>query len=233
MEVVRLTSWLWCLRTPLVQAYAVRHRDGFNLIDTGADGDEQAILQSLSAIGRTPLREVRVYEIVLTHGHDDHTGSAAGLVERTGARVLASTIDTPIIEGVQPAPEPQLADWEVALYERIHPAVPPARPVHVDVPVDNGANLEWDEVAHVIAAPGHTAGSIVVLFPRARVLVAGDAMAWHEGKPMLGVFNADPAQARDTFRSLAALNVDIACYGHGDPLLTGARTQLAHAAAQM
>jgi hypothetical protein len=34
MELDRITDWLWCLRTPVVQAYAVGERAGFNLIDT-------------------------------------------------------------------------------------------------------------------------------------------------------------------------------------------------------
>jgi hypothetical protein len=36
IEVFEITDWIWCLRTPLVQAYAVRERGGFNLIAKGA-----------------------------------------------------------------------------------------------------------------------------------------------------------------------------------------------------
>jgi hypothetical protein len=38
VEVDQLTEWLWCLRTPIVQAYAIRDRDGFNLVDTTTAG---------------------------------------------------------------------------------------------------------------------------------------------------------------------------------------------------
>jgi hypothetical protein len=44
MDVEQLTEWLWCLRTPIVQAYAVRERDGFNLVDSLTAGEELAIL---------------------------------------------------------------------------------------------------------------------------------------------------------------------------------------------
>jgi hypothetical protein len=37
MDLEPVTDWLWCLRTPLVQAYAVRQGDGFHLIDTSHD----------------------------------------------------------------------------------------------------------------------------------------------------------------------------------------------------
>jgi hypothetical protein len=39
---------VWCLRTPIVQAYAVRERDGFNLIDASTAGQDGAILETLS-----------------------------------------------------------------------------------------------------------------------------------------------------------------------------------------
>jgi glyoxylase-like metal-dependent hydrolase (beta-lactamase superfamily II) len=85
MEIEQLTDWLWCLRTPIVQAYAVREHDGLNLIDAMTAGEEQAILATLAGIERQPVEHVRVHEILLTHGHDDHTGSAAGLVAATGS----------------------------------------------------------------------------------------------------------------------------------------------------
>jgi glyoxylase-like metal-dependent hydrolase (beta-lactamase superfamily II) len=85
--------------------------------------------------------------------------------------------------------------------------------------------LPWDQPAKVLAAPGHTPRSIAVLFTEARVLVAGDAIASHESEPILGVFNSDPGQAIASFRNLAALDVEIACFGHGAPVLGDARTQ--------
>lgn len=227
MEAERLTDWLWSLRTPIVQAYAVRERDGFVLIDTSTAGNEGAILDALGGAGAT------VHEIALTHGHDDHTGSAAKLVERTGARVLAPTGDIPFIQREAAMPPPQLLDWEVPIYEQVAPNVPAAPPVHVDVSLEDGAVLGWAHEATVMAAPGHTPGSIALLFERDKLLVAGDAIASHEGEPMLGVFNVDPARAADSFRRLAELDVEFACFGHGDPVRTDARARLNAVAARL
>jgi glyoxylase-like metal-dependent hydrolase (beta-lactamase superfamily II) len=79
MQLEPLTDWLWCLRTPIVQAYAVRERDGFNLIDTTTADNDTAILRALAGIDGRAADDVRVYEVLITHGHDDHTGSAAAL----------------------------------------------------------------------------------------------------------------------------------------------------------
>ena len=86
MELDPILDWLWCLRTPIVQAYAVRERDGFNLIDASTAGQDAAILETLARIDGRTIDDVRVYELLLTHGHDDHTGSAAALAAWTAPR---------------------------------------------------------------------------------------------------------------------------------------------------
>jgi glyoxylase-like metal-dependent hydrolase (beta-lactamase superfamily II) len=95
MELEQVAGWLWCLRTPIVQAYAVRDRDGFDLIGTSTAGQDDAIPAAPGGIDGRPVDRVRAYEILLTHGHDDHTGSAAGLAARTGARVVARRDSSP------------------------------------------------------------------------------------------------------------------------------------------
>jgi glyoxylase-like metal-dependent hydrolase (beta-lactamase superfamily II) len=233
MEVRPLTDRVWCLHTPIVQAYAVRQGHGFNLIDTSTAGSEDAILEALAGIAGVSAGEVTIRDIVLTHGHDDHAGSAAALVEQTGARVLASAVEAPFIQGEEELPPPQLLDWEVALLEQVAPNVPKAPPVRVDVELGDGMTLGWDRPASVLAAPGHTPGSIALLFEQDKLLIAGDAIASHEGQPMLGVFNSDPPVAAQSFRRLAELDVEIACFGHGDALRADARSKLASVATQM
>jgi glyoxylase-like metal-dependent hydrolase (beta-lactamase superfamily II) len=79
----------------------------------------------------------------------------------------------------------------------------------------------------------HTPGSVAVLFEDAGVLVAGDAIASYEDAPMVGVFNADLTQAVATFRQLATLDIDIACFGHGAPLVGDAGARLQQVAAAL
>jgi hypothetical protein len=82
MRLEPLTDWLWCLRTPIVQAYAVRQRDGFNLIDTTTAGNDMTILHALAGIDGCAADDVRVYEMLLTHGHRTTATRSAGSTTR-------------------------------------------------------------------------------------------------------------------------------------------------------
>jgi glyoxylase-like metal-dependent hydrolase (beta-lactamase superfamily II) len=236
MELNRLTDWLWCLRTDFVHAYAVREGEGFCMIDTSTAGNDEAILELLGGLAGSAPEEVEIVEIFLTHGHSDHTGSAAAIVARTGARVVAAAGDAPLIRAEQSAPPPQLTDWEVPLFEQVMPGVPleqrlaPAAAVLPDRLVGDGETLDWQRRATLLAVPGHTPGSTAVWFESERVLVAGDAIASHNGRPILGVFNADPPAARDSFRRLARLDAELACFGHGEPIRSRAGARLAEVA---
>ena len=86
--------------------------------------------------------------------------------------------------------------------------------------------------AVAVAAPGHTPGSVTLHLPEPRVLVTGDAVArTPDGEHViLGVFNTDPAQAAESFERLAALDIEIACFGHGEPVAQGAGAELRVAA---
>jgi glyoxylase-like metal-dependent hydrolase (beta-lactamase superfamily II) len=79
----------------------------------------------------------------------------------------------------------------------------------------------------IVAAPGHTSGQVAAWLESDRVLIAGDALASYDGRAMVGVFNADPAVAAASARRLAQLDVEIACFGHGEPLRGDAAGRLA------
>jgi glyoxylase-like metal-dependent hydrolase (beta-lactamase superfamily II) len=218
METVQLTTDIWMLRFTVGQAYAVRIADGFALVDCGAAGAERDILAALRGFGARP-RDLR--QIVLTHSHNDHAGSAAALVAATGATVAAGATDAPVIRDTVPEPPPVLLDWERPIYDRVVPTVPPMPPCRVDRELADGDQLDWGVAVRILHTPGHTAGSVAVHLPDARVVFTGDTVA-NVDQLMLGVFNVDREQAARSFRRIAELDVDIACFGHGEPILQGA-----------
>jgi glyoxylase-like metal-dependent hydrolase (beta-lactamase superfamily II) len=205
------------------QLYVWRHEDSVTLIDTGAPGSGAEILSAVPDVDR----------IVLTHGHVDHTGSAAELHEATGAPVLAGAGDADTIRTGSALPPPVFEDWEVPIYQRVSVGLPDkAPPVPVDRDLVDGDMLDFGGGAEILAIPGHTEGSIAIHLPRHRVLFTGDTIA-NVGSVMLGTFNQDRGQTVASFRRLAALDVDTACFGHGEPIASGAGDRVRQVAATL
>jgi glyoxylase-like metal-dependent hydrolase (beta-lactamase superfamily II) len=230
VDLVSITSTIWMLRFPVVQAYIARLDGAFALIDTGPPGSERDILEALARLGGSdqPLEQ-----IVLTHCHKDHTGSAAAIARDTGATIVSGEADAAVIAGWSEQPAAALTETERPFYEKVAAAIPPAQPVDVDRVVRDGDDLAWSEPAIVIETPGHTPGGIAVHLPTSRVLFTGDTIASVAGTPILGPFNVDPDEARRSFRRLADLDVAIACFGHGEPILREASVFLQEAARQL
>ena len=218
---VEVLPRLSMLRFPVGAAYLWRDDDGLTLIDTGTADCAARIEEVLDG---------RLRRIVLTHWHEDHTGSAAELAARHGAEVVAHRLEAPVIRGEAAGAPPVLQDFEVPIREAV-PPLPPAPPCRVDREVEDGDVLAFGGGAVVVAVPGHTDGSIALHLPGPRVLFTGDAVA-NVRRTVLGVFNTDRSRALASLRRLAELDAETALFGHGDPIARGAADALRGAAAE-
>jgi glyoxylase-like metal-dependent hydrolase (beta-lactamase superfamily II) len=201
------------------RAYLYQEADRLTLIDTGLAGRAERIFAAIEAIGRRP-EDLR--QIVITHCHNDHIGSLAVVVERTNAQVLVHALDAPVVRGDQPpaGANPRGA-WRIVtpLLSLFPQRIATTR---VDRELRDGDEIDLDGGARVVHTPGHTPGSVALYLPSKRLLFTGDAAAnaFGLGPPSgpFGLFNDDHAQARESFRKLAQLDFDVACFGHGKPL---------------
>jgi glyoxylase-like metal-dependent hydrolase (beta-lactamase superfamily II) len=230
METVELLPRLHMLRFEVGQAYLWRDGDELTLIDAGPAGAGDGIAQAVRGLGLEPAA---IRRIVLTHWHPDHAGGAPEVRGRHGAEVLAHRLDAPVVRGEVPGAPPVLTDEERPIHERVTPLVPPAPPSPVDGELEEGDVLPFGGGARVLSIPGHTDGSIAVHLPEHGVLFTGDTVASWEGEVILGVFNVDRARAAESFRRLAGIDSEVACFGHGDPVVGAAAAALRGAAARL
>ncbi|KOV57221.1 MBL fold metallo-hydrolase [Streptomyces sp. MMG1121] len=232
MELIELLPRLHLLRFPVGQAYLWSDDDGLTLIDAGVLGAGRTIADAITSLGRAP-EDVR--RIVLTHFHEDHVGGAGEFAALSGAEVLAHHLEAPFIRGELPGPPPRFEDWELPIHEEAVKHLPEGTPVPpaAITGVSDGDVLGFGGGARVLHVPGHTDGSIALFLPAEGVLFTGDTVAASpvDGTVIPGVFNLDRAQLLTSLRRLAELDADVACFGHGDPVLKGAAATLREAAA--
>ena len=194
------------------------------LVDTGLADNADAILGYIEGLGRSAADVTR---IVITHYHLDHVGGAAAVKQRTSSLLLAHPADAPFISGEQSPPPPHSATLRI-LFRLAAPILPRAKPVPVDVTLQDGDRLDILGGATVIHVPGHTPGSIALHFPSERLLICGDTIR-HRGnrlEPPPKLFATDTEQAIASIRRMAELEFDLLCPGHGAPFAGGADKQL-------
>jgi glyoxylase-like metal-dependent hydrolase (beta-lactamase superfamily II) len=121
-----------------------------------------------------------------------------------------------------PEPEPVIPANEQPFFDLLVPTIPSAPPVNVDRVVREGDDLGWNETTVVMHTPGHTPGGIAIHLPDSRVVFTGDTVASMDGRPILGPFNVARVDAIRSFRRLAELDVDVACFGQRAPTIGGA-----------
>lgn len=229
-DLLELAPSLYRLRIPgdrahLLNCYLWLGPDGVTLVDTGWPDSAELISDALTVLGHG---RADVKRVVLTHFHEDHCGSAAEIAGWSGAEVVAGVDDSPYIRGDERGPLPVLTDGERAIRPDFD--VSPHGPAcQVDRAVSDGDVLDFAGGARVVAAPGHTAGSIGLCLPAADAVLTGDAVAEFNGQVILGVFNTDRRAATDSLGKLAATGAQIAGFGHGEALLTNAAARIAEA----
>jgi glyoxylase-like metal-dependent hydrolase (beta-lactamase superfamily II) len=201
--------------------------DAVTLVDTGYPGDREKLLESLSAVGRSPEA---VTAVLITHAHNDHLGSAEHLSSTYGTPVYAHEAEVPharrdflhqvtIGTVLQNAWRPGVVPWAVhALRSGGTAHVPVASPR----PFPDTGPLDLPGRPVPVHTPGHTAGHSAFHLPEAGVVISGDALvSGHPTSRVAGpqllpvMFDHDRRGALAALDIFEGLSGDVLLPGHG------------------
>jgi glyoxylase-like metal-dependent hydrolase (beta-lactamase superfamily II) len=220
MAVRQVVPGLHMISAGPVNMFLLESEGGYALIDTGLPGSADAILKSLAELGKSPDA---IRHILLTHAHPDHIGSLAAVKKATGAVAYIHAADAPIAtsgKGFRPmkAAPGLLTGILFRLFVRLDRVVEAAT---IDHQIEDGEQLPIAGGIRAIHVPGHCAGQLLFLWGRPGVLFAADAcsnmtgLGWSLGYE-------DFEQGKKDLSRLSDLDFQIACFGHGKPILDNA-----------
>jgi glyoxylase-like metal-dependent hydrolase (beta-lactamase superfamily II) len=237
--VSRVTDDILCLSCPVpfdvgtVNVYLLLG-EPLTLIDTGSRlnwtvDDLEALIR------RAGVEPNDIRQLILTHRHIDHFGVGAEVKERTGATVIASTIDGPFMaewEGMVIGNRDQFRSWGrafgipadlFALNDTWAKAiVEAARKVTSDRLVKDGDVIEaGGRRLRVIECPGHTEGLITFFDDADEIYLANDHVLRHI-TPNPDVYSYEPSKLRsglpdyiDSLHKVRDLPARLVLPGHG------------------
>jgi len=185
------------------------------IVDAGAQGDFGDLSSGLRRLG-APVSSIRC--AVITHAHADHAGTARAL-QLAGVKIIAGAGDVPRTwEGRHGPHNP--TGWFARLLKHALPER--YKPFVADVIVTDRYDLAPCGIdGEVLATPGHTPGSVVVLVARGKIALVGDLFRGglvFTTSPAVHFYQDDRRAAHAQIRMLLARGVEWFVLGHGGPI---------------
>jgi hydroxyacylglutathione hydrolase len=210
-----MTESIRTLALRVSNAYLIKGEEGFVLIDTGFRFDRSRLEAELRAAGCRP-GDLRL--IVLTHGDPDHSGNAAYLRGKYGAKIATHRAEARAVEQGdmflgrgrlslgKRLVKPLAALFRLRRRDRFTP----------DLYFEGGDRLdEYGLDATILHLPGHSVGSIAVLMAEGDFF-SGDFLE-NRSRPSIATLVDDRDALDASFERVKALDVRMVYPGHGAP----------------
>jgi glyoxylase-like metal-dependent hydrolase (beta-lactamase superfamily II) len=200
-------------------AYLIEGSFDLTLVDAGPPESAGNLAAELRDNG---FRIQDVQRAVLTHAHPGHAGGLSPLLEEHPFRVYAHRQEIPVLTGRRGPPRALGLGglWRDFRRGRFRPW----KRLDVALPLEEGHPVRGLAQWQVLHLGGHTRGSIGLFHPARQVLLCGDALCNQGGRlsaPEAGLLES-PEEAGRTLASLAGLDCDVLCCGHGPVIRGGA-----------
>lgn len=205
-----------------VNAYLIKTKKGFILIDTGFTFKRNLIEAELEKAGVTPGN---LKLIVLTHGDRDHSGNSAYLRKKYKSRIAMHKADTELVKSDKINSNRKIKSpvfWlmsQIMFPLFINPKLKkyPFEKFMPDMFLKEGQSLSsYGLDARVIHLPGHTFGSIAIMTIDG-LLFSGDIVSFMNKKIKPSFIVANSEDLVVSVEKLKKLPVKTVYPGHGKP----------------
>jgi hydroxyacylglutathione hydrolase len=148
--------------------------ESIHLIDCGVAGCESTIYDYIKEQGRDPKE---ISSLILTHSHPDHIGAAKSIKNQTSCTVFAHKLERDWIEDT----EQQFKDRPVPGFQTLVEGS-----VGVDNLLEGGEIIELEKgiLCKTVHTPGHSKGSISLLFEDGKSLFTADVLIYPGDLPI-------------------------------------------------
>src|SRR4051794_7437365 len=201
---------------PAVHAVPGHPAHAFNVHVVGGTIVDAATRHAAQRILRA-IKDLKITAHAVTHGHSDHQGSSAALVDALGVPFWAPAAEAGALRAGDNATLSK--DNAITRWQRKHWMGPAVR---VDRELREGDELDAGFV--VLETPGHSPGHLSYWREEDRTLIGGDVLFGRHpitGRPGLheppARFTPEVARNRAQIRRLAGLRPALVVFGHGRP----------------
>lgn len=212
IKTIELTIKLGIIRLGTVNCYLVKNGNDYILIDTGPSNERFDLEKELESAGCKPGN---LKFIVITHGDFDHTGNAAHLREKFGAKIAMHKYDSGMVERGD-------MFWNRKgnfFIKKIAPILfgfGKSERFKPDLSIGDGDDfVEYGFDAKVLHISGHSKGSIGILTD-AGELFCGDLFI-NTKIPVLNSIVDNKEAANASIEKLKKLNINNVYPRHGRP----------------
>jgi hydroxyacylglutathione hydrolase len=196
-----------------VNCYLVETDAGYVLIDTGGSNERANLERELECAGCQPGN---LKLIVLTHGDFDHTGNAAYLGKKFGAKTAIHEDDSGMVERGDMSWNRDKGGILFRMTTPILFGFGKSKRFKPDFYIDEGFDLSgYGFDAQVLSIPGHSKGSIGILTASGD-LFCGDLIE-NTQEPALNSIMDDLETAKASVEKLQSLEIRTVYPGHGQP----------------